>query len=274
MRQVRKPAVAGYFYPSEPDKLKRQIENLLAESKPESDYQNIFGIVSPHAGYIYSGRTAAFGYNLVRNRNYSTVVILSPSHREYFPGISVYDGNYYETPLGEIELNLKMVEELTRESRIIFKGIEGHRQEHAIEVQLPFLQTVMKDFTILPIVIGDQGDMFVNELASKLAEVADDKTLVIASSDLSHYYSGDAAYKLDSVVERHISDFNYDGLQNDLNNGNCEACGGGAIVAMMKAASILNRKKSVVLNHSNSGDTTGDYNEVVGYISAAIYGED
>jgi len=155
MKQVRKPAVAGYFYPSEPDKLKKQIETLLSISKPSRSFNNIFGIVSPHAGYIYSGRTAAYGFNLLKESSYKTVVILSPSHREYFPGVSVYNGDSYETPLGIIELNLEMADKLTSNSRIIFRGIEGHREEHAIEVLIPFLQTVLNDFTIVPIVMGD-----------------------------------------------------------------------------------------------------------------------
>jgi len=113
--------------------------------------------------------------------------------------------------------------------------------------------------------------MFIDELADKLAETVDDKTLIVSSSDLSHYYSSNVADKLDSVVEKRILEFDYQGLQDDLKERNCEACGGGTIVSMMKAASILNKKKSSVLNRSDSGDTTGDHKEVVGYISAVIY---
>ena len=172
-----------------------------------------------------------------------------------------------------VEVNKEIVQKLTEESRIIFKGIEGHRQEHAVEVQIPFLQVVLKDFKIVPIVIGDQGDLFVNELAEKLSKVIDDKTVIVASSDLSHYYSGDEANKLDSIVEKRIIDFDYDNLQKDFKMKNCEACGGGTIVSMMKAAAKLNRLKSEVLYRNNSGDTSGDYSSVVGYLSAVIYGE-
>ena len=271
MKHVRKPAVAGYFYPSDPNKLKKEVETLLALAEPSGSYSNIFGIVSPHAGYIYSGRTAAYGFKLLKESSIKTVVIISPSHREYFPGVSVYNGDSYETPLGVVDLNLEMTEKLTSSSRIIFRGLEGHREEHAVEVQIPFLQTVLKDFTIVPVVMGDQGDMFVYELADKLAETIDDETLIVSSSDLSHYYSSEAADKLDSVIEKHILEFDFDGLQENLKNRNCEACGGGTIVSMMKTASLLNKKKASVLNRSDSGDTTGDHREVVGYLSAVVY---
>ena len=271
MKQVRKPAVAGYFYPSDPDKLRKQVETLIDLALPSGSYKNIFGIISPHAGYIYSGRTAAYGFKLLKESGYKTVVIISPSHREYFPGVSVYKGDSYETPLGIVDLNLEMAEKLTSSSRVVFRGNEGHKDEHAVEVQIPFLQMVLKDFSIVPIVMGDQGDMFVYELADKLAETIDDETLIVSSSDLSHYYSSLAADRLDSVVEKHILEFDFEALQNDLKARTCEACGGGGIVSMMKAASLLNKKKASVLNRSDSGDTTGDHKEVVGYMSAVIY---
>jgi AmmeMemoRadiSam system protein B len=263
--------VAGYFYPANPDKLRNQMESLLESAEPSGDFNNIFGILSPHAGYMYSGKTAAYGFKLLKDSGFKTIVIISPSHREYFPGVSIYKGDSYETPLGILDLNQEMSDKLTSGSRILFRGIEGHKDEHAVEVQIPFLQTVLKDFTIVPIVIGDQGDMFVNELANRLAESINDETLIVSSSDLSHYYSSETANKLDSVVEKHIIEFDYEGLQDDLKTRTCEACGGGAIVSMMKAASLLHKKKASVLNRSDSGDTTGDHREVVGYMSAVVY---
>jgi len=273
MIKIRQPAVAGLFYPASKSKLEDEIKTLLSISDSKKSFNNIFGIVVPHAGYIYSGRTASYAFNLLKNKYIETVIIISPSHREYFPGISVYEGDGYETPLGVVEVNKDMVDILTGESRVIFKGIEGHRQEHAVEVQIPFLQIVLKAFKIVPIVMGDQGDLFVDELAEKLSHIVGDKTVVVASSDLSHYYMSDVADKLDSIIEKRILDFDYENLQKDFQMRNCEACGGGAIVSMMKAASRLNRKKSEVLYRCNSGDTTGDYREVVGYLSAVIYGE-
>lgn len=271
MDTVRPPAVAGMFYPSDERKLKDEIRLLLDAAGSEEIPGSVSAIVVPHAGYIYSGKTAAYAYNMIRNKSYETVIVISPSHREYFPGVSVYSGDAYKTPLGTIPVNKKMREELTRDAKLIFQGVEGHRQEHALEVQLPFLQMVLKNFDILPIVIGDQKEPFLNELSDRLAKVVNDKTLIVASSDLSHFHTKQEADRLDSVVEKRISQFDYKTLLRDLNNNNCEACGGGPIVAAMRTADLLNVRKVKVLNRSDSGDVTGDNSEVVGYLSAVIY---
>lgn len=271
MKQVREPSVAGMFYPSSPSKLKEEIQLLLDTTKLSEQIENIVGIVSPHAGYIYSGRTAAFAYNAIKDKNYKTVIIISPSHREYFAGISIYNGDAYKTPLGEVSVDKNISTELARGSKIIFEGIQGHRAEHAVEVQIPFLQMVLNDFKIVPIVMGDQNRVFVYELADKLSKVIDENTLIVASSDLSHYYSKRTANELDSIVEKHINNFDYEGLQRDLENRRCEACGGGTIVTLMKTADLVNKKKSKVLHRSDSGDVSGDNSEVVGYLSAAFY---
>lgn len=271
MKTVREPAVAGMFYPANPSQLKDELHLLFESAKLNTKYNDVIGLVSPHAGYIYSGKTAAYGFNAVKGKNYKTVVIISPSHREYFPGISVYDGDTYRTPLGEVPINKKFSEELISNSKIIFEGIQGHRAEHAVEVQIPFLQVMFDDFNIVPVVMGDQHGIYVSELANRLSNLIDENTLIIASSDLSHFYSRKDADKLDSLIESRINNFEYDKLQTDLDTNKCEACGGGAIVAMMKASSIVKKKKSKVLNRTDSGYVTGDDTEVVGYLSAVVY---
>lgn len=273
MSQVRKPAVAGYFYPADSSKLKDEVGLLLQITAGEKMPEKLFGIVAPHAGYTYSGKTAAYGFNLLDKNKVKTVIVLSPSHREYFPGVSVYEGDAYQTPLGIIPVNKKIADLLTNNSKTIFKGKEGHGQEHAIEVQLPFLQMVLDDFEIVPVVMGDQGRLYIDELAGKIAEAADENTVVVSSSDLSHYYSGAVASQMDSIIEREINNFNYAGLQEDFEKGRCEACGAGTIIAMMKSADKLKYNKSKVLFRCDSGDTTGDKHEVVGYLSAVIYGD-
>ncbi len=273
MENMRAPHVAGTFYPADPEKLKNDVRTLLEVSKPEKEFKNIFGLVSPHAGYVYSGKTAAHVFNLVKGKKYKRVVIISPSHSEYFSGISVYNGDAYETPLGLLEVDKEFVNKLVENSKTIFKGVEGHRNEHALEVQLPFLQSVLNDFKIVPVVMGEQGRMYVNELAEKLGEVTDDETLIVSSSDMSHFHSKSEADKLDSIVEKRINTFDFDGLQKDLDAHNTEACGGGPIVVMMKAAALKNKKHATVVHRSDSGDVTGDNREVVGYLSAVVYGE-
>ena len=273
MNYVRPAQVAGYFYPSNPDKLRKDINLFLDVTKPKEKFKRIFGIVVPHAGYVYSGKTAAHAYNLLVGEKYKRVVVISPSHSEYFPGISIFEGDAYETPLGLLKVDKEFREKLETDNGIIFKGYEGHRREHALEVQLPFLQSVLQDFKIVPVVIGDQSKRNVETLAKKLAELANDETLVVASSDLSHFHSKSQADKLDSVVEKRIREFDFDSLQYDLDNHTCEACGGGPIVALLKAAKLKNIAHSMVLHRSDSGDVTGDNKEVVGYLSAVVYGD-
>ena len=269
--KIRHQQVAGYFYPAEKEKLENDISLLLNVAKPEKSFNKIFGIVSPHAGYVYSGKTAAYVYNLLKDKSYKTVIVISPSHAEYFPGICIYDGDAYETPLGIVEIDQNITDKLTENSKLVFRGIQGHRREHALEVQIPFLQSVLKDFKIVPIVMGDQSKMFVDHLAEKISKVVDEETLTVASSDMSHFYDSSEANSLDSVVEQRINEFDFEQLLKDLDDHECEACGGGPIAAMMKAASLKNINKSLVINRSDSGDVTGDKSEVVGYLSAVVY---
>lgn len=273
MNNIRHPAVAGLFYPSDASKLRADIQTMLSAANPKQVDAQIFGIVSPHAGYIYSGLTAAYGFSLLKDKNFKKVIILSPSHREYFAGISIFPGDAYETPLGTVHVDKELSQKLIEGSKSIFFGMEGHRQEHAVEVQIPFLQTILGEFKIVPVVMGDQGKVFVDELAQKIASAVDEQTVIISSSDLSHFYSKQKANRLDSIVAKHIEDFNFEKLQSDLDDKKCEACGGGPIVVLMKAAALLNKKKSILLNRSDSSDVSGDTSEVVGYLSAAIYGD-
>ncbi|MBT8380612.1 MAG: AmmeMemoRadiSam system protein B [Ignavibacteria bacterium] len=273
MKNVRPAQVAGYFYPADPEKLSMDISLLLDKNKSEHHVKKVFGIVSPHAGYVYSGGTASHAYNLLKGKTYKSVVVISPSHSEYFPGVSVFEGDAYETPLGVLEVDKEFTEKMTKNSSIIFSGFEGHRKEHALEVQLPFLQSVLQNFKIVPLVMGDQTKAIVDALSTKLAEICDDETLIVASSDMSHFHSKTDADKLDSIVESRINNFDFESLQEDLEFNNCEACGGGPIVVLLKAASLKNIKHSKVLHRSDSGDVTGDSDGVVGYLSAVIYSD-
>ncbi len=273
MNSIRQPAVAGLFYPSDPLKLRTEINNMLSNLELKPFTKQIVGIVSPHAGYIYSGQTAAYGFSLLKDKDYKKVIIISPSHRECFPGVSIYDGDAYQTPLGTVEVDKVLAKKIVDGSKTVFFGTEGHKQEHAVEVQIPFLQVVLKQFKIVPIVMGDQGKIYLNDLSQQIANAVDDDTLIVASSDLSHFYSKAKASELDTLAAKDISDFNYVKLVSDLETGKCEACGGGPIVVLMKTAAMLNKNKSMLLNRSDSGDVSGDNSEVVGYLSAVIYGE-
>ncbi|MEW6654001.1 MAG: AmmeMemoRadiSam system protein B [Bacteroidota bacterium] len=271
MKTVREPAVAGMFYPAFAPKLKKDIQAHLSSVTLEKTFENIFGIISPHAGYVYSGKTAAYGYKAIQNKSYTTVIVISPSHREYFPGISIYCGDAYKTPLGEVELDKEMIAKLTEDKSFIFAGMNGHREEHALEAQLPFLQTVLNNFLLVPIVMGDQRKEFVLSLAEKLSAVVSKETLIVASSDLSHFHTRKEADRLDSIVEQRIRAFDYSGLLDDLEKHKCEACGGGPIAALLKTAELKKINNVKILSRTDSGCVSGDTSEVVGYLSAVVF---
>ncbi|MBU1096895.1 MAG: AmmeMemoRadiSam system protein B [Ignavibacteriae bacterium HGW-Ignavibacteriae-2] len=271
MKNIRKAAVAGMFYPGSANELKSIVNSLLDKTKTKVNHNDIVGIVSPHAGYTYSGISAAHAYNVLIEKQFSTAIIVSPSHREYFQGLCMYEGDAYETPLGIVEIDKELREKLYGHSEYLQIGRSGHTSEHAVEVQLPFLQVIKKDFKILPIVIGDQRKLFVDELAKCLSQSIKENVIIIASSDLSHFYGKIHANKLDSIIERRIEDMEFDELQNDLDTKQCEACGGGGIVALLKAAKQNNYNKVKVLSRTDSGDFSGDDSSVVGYLSAVVY---
>jgi len=268
---IREPAVAGMFYPGDRLTLDREVDALFKRVKVKKIKGEVCGLISPHAGYIYSGYTAANGYRLLEGMSVQTVVIIAPSHREYFRGISVFSGSAYSTPLGVLEVDDELRSELVRDGGVIQASLSGHREEHAIEVQLPFLQKVLSNFKILPIVMGDQRREFCIALGKRLGKILKGKSaLLVASSDLSHYYPYDIACKLDQVVINDLEEFGEERLLEDLDTQRAEACGGGPIVAMLIAAKELGADKVEVLHYCNSGDVTGDKAGVVGYLSAAV----
>ena len=177
--------VCGTFYPADQNVLRQGINDLL-ERVPHTKVEgSIAGIIVPHAGLAYSGATAAFAYSMLRNSSFSRVVIVSPSHKEYFNGISVFSGSSYSTPLGRVEVDQVFRDRILSQSSRIEASDAGHGEEHAIEVQLPFLQTVLNAFTIVPIVMGDQRREYCYELGEALASTVDHKsTLLVASTDL------------------------------------------------------------------------------------------
>lgn len=272
MGAIREEAVAGMFYPAEEEELRRQINLLLEANIPQKHYQNVIGIISPHAGYVYSGRCAAYAYNVLKNdAQFETAIIISPSHREYFQGISIYNGDAYKTPLGITPINKTLADKIIENSNHIYLGNEGHGAEHALEVQLPFLQMIQDNFSIVPIVIGDQSMKYVDDLAHSLSKSIEDNIVVIVSSDLSHFHEEDKADQLDSIVEEHINKYEYEKLMENLKAKKCEACGGGGIVALMKAANLQAESKAKVISYNNSSDVSGDTSSVVGYLSAVVY---
>ncbi len=269
---ARQPAVSGLFYPAEPEALRRQMRYLFEKAPRKQITGTVRGVVAPHAGYVYSGVTAAAGYGLLRGRSFETVVVISPSHREAFRGVSVYSGDAYETPLGMVRVDTAMRKELLCACPMAVSTEVGHREEHAVEVQLPFLQETLGEFMLLPIVMGDQDRSTCLELGRALGEILEGKNaLVVASTDLSHYHSSRVAEAIERVAVEDVRRFDFEQLMTDLETGTTEACGGGPTVAMMAALRKLGVKHMEVVHHCNSGDVTGDTRSVVGYLSAVAW---
>ena len=271
--KIREPAVAGLFYPADKNKLEKEIALFLEKSPLFDDFKRIYGLAAPHAGYIYSGGVAARAYRQIMGRSYDTVVVISPSHTVYFNKISVYDGDAYRTPLGDISIDQELAWELTQQNpKIELSGLGHDTDEHALEVQLPFLQYVLKSFKLIPIVMGDQSLLNIDILSAALAHTLKDRNaLIVASSDLSHFHDYDTAVELDQRVVGAINIFNEEKLYDELRNDKCEMCGGGPVISTMKACKKLGANKSKVLTYRNSGDVTGDRSRVVGYRSAVFY---
>ncbi len=277
MGQTRKPAVAGQFYPGDPVTLSRQIADFFKNARKEPIPGEIVALISPHAGYVYSGQVAAHAFKLLEGLTFETVVVISPTHVVPFRGASVYDGGAYETPLGIIPTDTSTAGEVADASDRLFLSNVGHasggaRGEHSLEVELPFLQAVLGKFKLVPIVMGDQDWTTCQALAGALVKGLKGKSaLIVASTDLSHFHPYDEAVRLDQVVQDDVAAFDAEELFSDLASGACEACGGGPVVATMLAAKGLGADKSKVLKYANSGDVTGDKSGVVGYMAAVLY---
>lgn len=277
--KVRHSAVAGGFYPSDPATLRSMIESMVADAEVPSVKQPVMALIAPHAGYVYSGQVAAYAYALLQNREIRRVIILSPCHVEAFEGASVYDGEAYETPLGAVPVDQDFCRKLSDAHPLIHYSGKGHdtgsyaRGEHAVEVQIPFLQTVLTDFKIVPVVMGDQDYQTCRALGYALAKlIPDEKTVIVTSSDLSHFHSYDEAVRKDRSVLKAIEEWDYYNLHRNLRGRTWEACGGGPIIATMIAVEQRGANVAKLLKYANSGDVPrGDRSSVVGYSAFAFF---
>jgi AmmeMemoRadiSam system protein B/AmmeMemoRadiSam system protein A len=280
LEKVRQAAVAGSFYPADPKALTGMIDEMLAQVSGVPVTDPILAAVAPHAGYLYSGPVAAYTFAALKGRKYARVVILAPSHYEGFNFTSVYDGDGYETPLGTVRVDTAFAHELVKLNSTMQLSDRGHEPtkaggEHAIEVELPWLQRVLGDFEIVPIVMGDQSYETSRALAVALAKLIkkdgqEGDTLVLASSDLSHYHPYDDAVKIDHKTLNALQEWDYFSMSQNFRTRTWEACGGAPIVAAMIYAERMGANQARVLKYANSGDVTGDRSRVVGY-SADVF---
>jgi AmmeMemoRadiSam system protein B len=279
--KVRRPAVAGAFYPSSRKELTAMVDGYLADAEKKELKGELIALIAPHAGYVYSGHVAAYAYKQLQGKSIDTVVLVGPSHRYLVSGAAVYASGIFETPLGMVELDKEFASELVNHEQGIASLPQAHDSEHCLEVQLPFLQRVLQNFKIVPILMYDFSDENCKMLSQALRVCLNGKNaILIASTDLCHYPEYEEAKKADNVVISAISKFDPDLLRKNTDeymrkgipNLHCMLCGSGAVIAVMQAAKSLGADAVEILKYANSGDVSfGDRSQVVGYLAAAIY---
>jgi AmmeMemoRadiSam system protein B/AmmeMemoRadiSam system protein A len=278
-QKVRPAAVAGAFYPADPKELSAMIDAMLAKAAGPAITDPILAAVAPHAGYQYSGPVAAYTYAALKGRKYSRVVVIAPTHYVAFDFTSVYDGDAYTTPLGTIPVDKAFAKKLAKMDSTMQLSGRGHDitsagGEHSIEVQLPWLQKALGNFELVPIVMGDQSYESSRALGLALAKLIkadkDGSTLVLASSDLSHYHPYNEAVTIDHKTLSALAAWDYFSMSRNFEQRIWEACGGAPIVAAMVYAERVGATQARVLKYANSGDVTSDRSRVVGY-SADVF---
>jgi hypothetical protein len=268
---VREPILAGTWYPAAPQALREMAGSLLARAAPPEVPGRLLGLVVPHAGYVYSGRTAAQAFKLLEGQRFDSVVLVGPSHFLAFDGVAVHDQGDFKTPLGVVPLDRDLIRALAAKDAFIRPLPEAHAREHSLEIELPLLQTAMPGFKLVPLVMGSQDAASCRRLAAALAAACTGKSvLLVASSDLSHFHDEHAAQGLDAVFAGDVAAYDVDKLLADLDAGRCEACGGGPVAAVMLAARALGADSATVLAQTTSAAATGDRSRVVGYLAAAF----
>jgi len=278
---IRPPAAAGSFYPSDPGQLVRMVDGFLKEAASILPPGRIVALIAPHAGYPYSGKTAGRAFKLLEGSEIKTVLLVGPTHRAYFPGVSVYGGDGYRTPLGVVPVDKKLAGWIREQDKDFNYYPRAHSREHSLEIELPFLQRVLKDFKIVPILIGQADNQVIDKLGEVLAE-AMKKTpdsIIICSTDMTHYPPERDASRIDRETLNAIKTMDREKvvgvrekyIPGPVPNLVCTLCGEKGVLATMEAAELLGVDRVEILDYTNSGDTSfGDKNRVVGYGAVAF----
>jgi hypothetical protein len=259
----RNPAVAGQFYADSKKELASTIQKFLSESKTKP--VKCVGAVMPHAGYVYSGSTAAYSYNAIKENTVKNIVIIGPNHTGIGYPVSVDSHSEWTTPLGDVPVNEKLCQKIAKTFAL---DESAHEFEHSAEVQVPFLQSVFNDFKIVPICVGDQRQDVMKQLGKSLSENLGKEDLVIASTDFSHYVTYEQAYANDMKAIASIKNLDSNALYKAVESSSM--CGYGAVSALIEYAKIKKAKKAELLKYSTSGEVSGDMNSVVGYASLVV----
>ena len=258
---VRRPAVAGQFYPGTPDRLRKQIHTYLDDATLPEDLGQARAVIAPHAGYVYSGPTAGYAFKALEAlpQKEWTIFLLGPAHRVPVSGVALGSYSAFRTPLGDAPIASERVEEMLARSSLYVRKPQAHEPEHCLEVEVPFLQTVLPDFRLVPMLFGQVDP---RRVSTDLVEHIGEDDLLVVSSDLSHFYTYDQAQRLDQA----LLDALLESEQMEVLQG--EACGRAPIATLM---GIARRKgwEPHLLDYRTSGDTAGDKHKVVGYASVA-----
>jgi AmmeMemoRadiSam system protein B len=274
--QVRPAAVAGSWYPGSRGALAREVDGYVA-AVPDLPSLHVQAVLSPHAGIMFSGPVAAYAYKAAAaSAPYDVALLVGPSHFSAFEGVAVFQGQAFESPLGLSPIDAAGVATVTA-SPIVKILAAPHAREHSLEMQLPFLRRLLPDVPIVPMLMGFQRRETILELADALAAAcAGRRALIVASTDLSHYFDAATAAALDHRVQTCVAALDPEGLLDLLDEypeherGRFVGCGAGPAVAVMMAARAVGAREARVLRYANSGDISGDLTAVVGYLAAAM----
>ena len=269
MSQVREPAVAGQFYPASAEELHREVERFL--SRPAKAKVRALGVISPHAGYIYSGAVAGAVFSSIELPR--RAIVLCPNHTGMGEPLSIMSAGSFRTPLGEVKIDTELAEALKKSFPLLREDTLAQLREHAIEVQLPFLQTGRKDFTFVPITVGTGQYEVLSALGVVIAKVITDcgePVLIVASSDMNHYEADDETRIKDALAIEQVLGLHPLGLFQTVHGQKISMCGVGPAVAMLTAAIKLGAKSAELIRYATSGDVSGDREHVVGYAGVAI----
>ncbi len=268
------PAVAGAFYPADGKALQNMVDTFLKAASKKDIHGTLIAIISPHAGYQFSGRVAAYSYININPDDYDTIILIGPSHYTPFHGVSVYTEGSFLTPLGKIRINKKIARALINEKADVRYYPKAFEKEHSLEVQLPFLQRrIKKNFSIVPILIGTPTTASFRYLTSRLTEIMrnNSRILLIASTDLSHYHNYNTAVEIDRKTTEIIERMSVEELEACLSRRDCEMCGAYPVLYTMTIARNLGATNGILFKYANSGDVTGDKSRVVGYAAMGLY---
>jgi len=278
--KVRPPAQAGQFYPGSKQALAQTIERFLKNAKKIDVDGEIVGLWAPHAGYEFSGQVAANGYRLIQGRKYEAVIVIGPSHYIPLEGGSIGDWNAYSTPLGEAAVDTQLVQKIKSLTRLVSCVPSAHRYEHSVEVQIPFIQTLLPGVPVVPMVVGNLSYGACEEIARAIVRaVQGRKVLLVASSDMSHFPQYEDAYDVDLRVLDAVKTFDAKKIlqlsSSIMHRGvpglDCVLCGPSALVTVMLVSRKLQADEVRILPYVNSGDISGERNRVVGYGAAVFY---